>query len=105
MNNLTPDSPIRYDRLTMTLHWLTAVLVIGMFASAQAEPLNFFDLFDAPTLISFDKSMKSVFGGLHEQVAWAIVILAGLHALIALVHHYGLRDNTLRRMLPGHGSN
>jgi cytochrome b561 len=45
--------------------------------------------------------MKSVFGGLHEQVAWVIVILAGLHAVMALVHHYGLRDNTLRRMLPG----
>jgi cytochrome b561 len=61
-NNPSLDSPLRYDRLTMSLHWLTAVLV--------------------------------------EQVAWAIVIMAGLHALIALVHHYGLRDNTLRRLLP-----
>lgn len=186
MNNPDQDSPSRYDRLTMSLHWLTAVLVIGMFASAQVwerlakgtplrkelqalhiscgillalivigrllwrlsrgrrlppvnkglmnivakaahwllyvllltqivlgflfrwaqgEPFNFFGLFDVPTLITFDKSMKSVFGGLHEQVAWAIIILAGLHAVMALVHHYGLRDNTLRRMLPGRGSN
>ena len=184
MNNLNPDSPRRYDRLTMTLHWLTAVLVIGLFASAQvweqlakgtplrkelqalhiscgillavivitrllwrlsrgrrlptanhgvtqltaktahlalyalllrqivlgflfrwaqAEPFNFFGLFDVPTLISIDRSMKPVFGSLHEQVAWVIVVLAGLHALMALVHHYGLRDNTLRRMLPGRG--
>jgi cytochrome b561 len=186
MNDLNPDLPIRYDRLTMTLHWLTAVLVIGLFASAQiweqlakgtplrkelqalhiscgillaviviarllwrlsqgkrlpaaskgamnilaktahgalyalllsqivlgflfrwaqAEPFSFFGLFDVPTLVTFDKSMKSVFGGLHEQVAWVIIILASLHAVMALVHHYGLRDNTLRRMLPGRGSN
>ncbi|MEB0229067.1 cytochrome b [Pseudomonas sp. 10S4] len=179
------NPPTRYDRLTMSLHWLTAVLVIFLFASsqiwdqlakgtplrkglqsvhiscgillavivigrllwrlsrgrrlpalnqglmniaaktahlalyllllsqivlgflfrwAQAEPFNFFGLFDVPTLMTFDKSMKSVFGGLHEQVAWALVILAGLHAVMALVHHYGLRDGTLRRMLPGSDS-
>jgi len=182
MTPLNAVSVPRYDRLTLWLHWLTAALVIFMFASAQiweqlakgtplrkglqsvhiscgillaliviarvlwrlsrgrrlpaanvglmniaakaahlalyalllsqivlgflfrwaqGEPFNFFGLFDVPTLMTFDKSMRSVFGGLHENVAWAIVILAGLHAVMALVHHYGLRDNTLRRMLPG----
>jgi cytochrome b561 len=186
MNTLSPDSPSRYDRLTMSLHWLTAVLVIFMFASAQvweqlakgtplrkglqsvhiscgillavivigrllwrlfrgrrlppanqgvmnilaktahlalyallvsqivlgflfrwaqAEPFSFFGLFDVPTLMTFDKSMRSVFGGLHEQVAWAIILLATAHAVMALVHHCGLRDNTLRRMLPSRDSN
>ncbi|KAF2395308.1 cytochrome b [Pseudomonas frederiksbergensis] len=186
MNRLNADSPTRYDRLTMSLHWLTAALVIFMFASAQiweqlakgtplrkglqsvhiscgillavivlgrllwrlssgrrlppanqgvmniaaktahlalyllllsqivlgflfrwaqAEPFNFFGLFDVPTLMTFDKSMKSVFGGLHENVAWAIILLAGLHAVMALVHHYGMRDGTLRRMLPGRDTN
>lgn len=185
MNRLSPASPTRYDRLTISLHWLTALLVIGLFASAQvwaqlakgtplrkelqalhiscgialtvivigrlfwrvsrgrrlaairpgvlhssakiahlalylllisqivlgflfrwaqAEPFNFFGLFDVPTLISLDKSLAPVLGGLHEQVAWVIVILAGLHAVMALVHHYSLRDNTLRRMLPGRDS-
>ncbi|KOX98327.1 cytochrome b [Pseudomonas nunensis] len=186
MNRLNADSPTRYDRLTMSLHWLTAALVIFMFASAQiweqlakgtplrkglqsvhiscgillavivigrllwrlsrgrrlppanqgvmniaaktahlalyllllsqivlgflfrwaqAEPFNFFGLFDVPTLMTFDKGMKSVFGGLHENVAWAIILLAGLHAVMALVHHYGMRDGTLRRMLPGRDTN
>jgi cytochrome b561 len=186
MNSLKLDSPTRYDRMTMSLHWLTAALVIFLFSSAliwdelakgtplrkglqsvhiscgillaviviarllwrltrgrtlpavnqgvmniaaktahlalyllllgqivlgflfrwaQAEPFNFFGLFDVPSLMTFDKSMKSVFGGLHENVAWAIIILAGLHAVMALVHHYGLRDGTLRRMLPGRDSN
>src|SRR5471030_3434911 len=29
------NPPTRYDRLTMSLHWLTAALVIFLFASAQ----------------------------------------------------------------------
>ena len=38
---------------------------------------------------------------LHETLATALLILAGLHALVALAHHYILRDGVLRRMLPG----
>ena len=32
-------------------------------------------------------------------IADIILIVAGLHALAALAHHYVLRDNVLRRML------
>ncbi len=38
----------------------------------------------------------------HELAAYALVGLAGLHALAALWHHLVLRDSVLRRMLPGH---
>jgi cytochrome b561 len=37
---------------------------------------------------------------LHNWVGWTIVILALLHALAALYHHYVLRDRVLVRMLP-----
>ena len=36
----------------------------------------------------------------HETVGEAGYCLIGLHAAAALFHHYFLRDNTLRRMLP-----
>jgi len=36
----------------------------------------------------------------HEFLANALLILAGLHALAALIHYYALRDRTLARMLP-----
>jgi cytochrome b561 len=36
----------------------------------------------------------------HENAAWAILGLVGLHALAALHHHVMLRDGVLRRMLP-----
>ena len=45
--------------------------------------------------------MTKTFGSLHNNVAWALIIIAGVHALAALFHHYVLRDGILRRMLPG----
>jgi cytochrome b561 len=39
----------------------------------------------------------------HEILANALVMLAGLHAAAALIHHWVLRDRTLTRMLPGGG--
>lgn len=37
----------------------------------------------------------------HEILGISILVLVGIHAAAALVHHYLLRDETLRRMLPG----
>ena len=36
----------------------------------------------------------------HEWIGWAIIILALIHALAALYHHYVLKDRVLERMLP-----
>jgi cytochrome b561 len=37
----------------------------------------------------------------HEVLADALLILAGIHAAAALLHHWLWRDRTLMRMLPG----
>jgi cytochrome b561 len=37
----------------------------------------------------------------HEYLANALMLLAGIHAAAALIHHWLLRDRTLVRMLPG----
>lgn len=39
----------------------------------------------------------------HEAVGNLILFIAGAHAVVALAHHYVLRDDTLRRMLPHRG--
>jgi cytochrome b561 len=38
-------------------------------------------------------------GFIHFWAAWAIIVIAGLHAIIALFHHYALKDGVLRRMI------
>lgn len=79
---------------------MAAQIVLGfLFRWAQGEPFAFFGLFDVPTLIAIDHEQRRFIGGLHNTVAWCIIVLALLHALAGLFHHYVLRDGVLRRML------
>ena len=81
---------------------LVAQVALGfLFRWAQAEPFLFFGMFSIPSPIVFESGMDRTFGELHNIVAWTIIVLAGLHAAAALVHHHVLRDGVLRRMLPG----
>jgi cytochrome b561 len=84
------------------LYLLLAAQVVLGFALrwAQGEPFLFFNLFSMPQLFTPDKPTAKLFEALHNYNAWAIVILAGGHAVAALVHHYVLRDGVLRRMAP-----
>ncbi|MGF6231232.1 cytochrome b561 [Inquilinus ginsengisoli] len=83
---------------------LAAQVTLGfLFRWAQGEPFQFFGLFDVPAALAPDHDLAQTIGGLHDTVAWTIIVLAGLHAAAALVHHYALRDGVLRRMLPGRG--
>jgi len=78
---------------------LAAQIVLGfLFRWAQGEPFTFFGWFSIPKLLPLTREQRHFFGDLHNLAAWAIVVLAGLHALAALFHHYVLRDGLLRRM-------
>lgn len=80
---------------------MAAQIVLGfLFRWAQGEPFTFFGLFDVPTLIPIAHEQRRYIGGWHDTVAWAIVVLALVHALAGLFHHYFLRDGVLRRMAP-----
>ncbi|NAS96839.1 cytochrome b [Pseudomonas syringae] len=80
---------------------LLAQIVLGfMFRWAQGESFDFFGLFAVPALMAPNPDWKHTLGGLHENVAWALIILSGLHACVALVHHWWLKDSVLLRMLP-----
>ncbi|MGL4967337.1 MAG: cytochrome b [Inquilinus sp.] len=81
---------------------LAAQVTLGfLFRWAQGEPFLFFGLFSVPLAFAPDPDLADTIGGLHNLVAWTIIVLAGLHAVAALIHHYALRDGVLRRMLPG----
>jgi cytochrome b561 len=48
-----------------------------------------------------DRAQARTILRVHEYCADALLILAGVHACAALMHHYVWRDRTLARMLPG----
>jgi cytochrome b561 len=77
---------------------LVVVLLLGI-ANAWARGDSICSLFSIPKLLPGLPSLKPAIGRLHKIGANALVIVALLHALAALFHHYVLRDTVLQRML------
>lgn len=67
--------------------------------SSAAKPIPFFG-FVLPPLLATDAGLSKQFEEVHETLGTIGYVLIGLHAAAALAHHYLLRDDTLRRMLP-----
>jgi cytochrome b561 len=67
--------------------------------SAEGMPVVFFGL-ALPPLVGASEQLADWLEELHEAGASVAYVLIGLHAAAALYHHYLVRDNTLRRMLP-----
>ncbi|BAL27199.1 cytochrome b [Azoarcus sp. KH32C] len=81
------------------LYLLLGVLLALGCANAWVRGDTIFGLLTIPQFAPGDKELKSLVEGLHGSFANIIIILAAVHALAALGHHYILHDNVLRRML------
>ncbi len=68
--------------------------------SVAGKPIPFFGL-QLPALVGADKALADSLKEIHETIGAVGYYLVAVHAAAALLHHYGMRDNTLRRMLPG----
>jgi cytochrome b561 len=80
--------------------WMVAMPLLGWLTiSAEGKMVSFFGL-ELPQLISASESVADWTQELHEGGGTVGYFLIGLHAAAALFHHYVVRDNTLRRMLP-----
>jgi len=64
------------------------------------KDLSFFGLLIPSPFGAVSDAVGGFVDEVHDLNAWAIIALAGGHALAALVHHYWLRDGILRRMAP-----
>jgi cytochrome b561 len=68
--------------------------------SASGKTIPFYGL-DLPALVGPNKALAEQVKELHETVATIGYFLVGLHAVAALFHHYIVKDDTLRLMMPG----
>jgi len=88
---------------------------IGLYALLFAQPITgllqvLYSRF--PSLIwgwklpriSRTPEVAETFGAVHYYLQWAIVAVVAIHVAAALRHHFVLRDDVLRRMLPGRPS-
>lgn len=105
---IQPTPPRYLAALASAMHitlygFLLAMPLLGWLTlSAKGREIPFFGL-HLPQLIGADKALAQQLEGLHETIGTIGYALIGLHAVAALVHHYLLRDDTLRRMLAGRG--
>lgn len=70
-----------------------------LISTADGSSISVFDWFEVPSVTGQIKGMEEIAGSVHYWSTWALVGLAGLHALAALKHHFFDRDLTLKRML------
>jgi cytochrome b561 len=70
---------------------------------ARGRASDFFGLLSLPTPLAPDRALAKMLGEVHETAATAILVLATIHTLAALWHHFVRRDDVLRNMLPGTG--
>lgn len=102
---IEPDPPTLQKLFTKLVHLMLYVLMIGMpiagwlLLSAAGKPIPFFGL-QLPALVDQSKSLADLIKEVHEVGGKLGYFLIGGHAAAALFHHYVVRDNTLRRMLP-----
>lgn len=106
----TPALPVTtprwQNRTAHASHFLLYALLfviplLGWFmSSARNFPVSWFGLVTLPDFIEPSRAAYDFFHAAHETAAKVLAIVAIVHALAALKHHFIDRDDVLRRMLP-----
>jgi cytochrome b561 len=102
---ITPAPPVWQARFAGLVHILLYGLMIGspiagwLILSGEGASIPFWGL-ELPPLIGPNKDFAKQVEELHETAGSIGYWVIGLHALAALFHHYIMKDDTLRRILP-----
>ena len=102
-----PTGTKSYERfLANAAHVLLYALVIALplsgwlMSSAANIPVSYFAWFDFPVLVEPNKDLVKVTKTIHYGLNITLACMIFLHVVAALRHHFILRDDVLRRMLP-----
>ncbi len=90
--------------LAKAMHWGLYLLILAVVALGLTmiglRSLSFFNLFMLPTIGTATRPFLRSVHEIHGLLADLILIAAGLHAIVAIVHQYVWRDGVLARMIP-----
>ena len=84
---------------------LIALPITGwLLTSVDGDAISFFGWFTVPSLpVPTGEASEDFLEETHELLGNVLLVLAGIHVLAGLKHHYIDRDDVLRRMMPGSG--
>ena len=102
-----PDTLKPYERmLAHVSHFALYALLFLMpltgwaMSSARKYPVSWFSLVQLPDFVAPNRALYDILHTTHAVLAWTLVGVAVLHAAAAFKHHFVLKDDVLRRMLP-----
>lgn len=108
--NPTPPLPSNLKPRERFLAQLThAALYVLLFAmpltgwtmsSARGFPVSWFNVLQLPDLVPKSETLYNALVTTHAVLAITLAVTVALHIAGALKHHFVLKDDTLRRMLP-----
>jgi cytochrome b561 len=84
---------------------LYAILIVmpltgWIMSSALNLPVVYFGLIPLPSPFGVDRALGEAMRYVHFSLALALLALVAVHVLAAFYHHFVLRDDVMRRMLP-----
>jgi len=71
-----------------------------IMSSARNFAVSWFNLLQLPNLVAPNQRLYQAMISTHHVLAWILGGIVTLHVLAALKHHFVLKDDVLRRMLP-----
>ena len=108
--NPTPELPAKLKPYERTLAGLThfglylilfAMPLSGwMMTSARGFPVSWFGFFQLPDFVAKNDALYKAMLQTHHMLALLLYAIVFLHVAAALKHHFILKDDVLRRMLP-----
>lgn len=102
---IIPAPSVAVVRVAAIMHlllysFLLLMPLLGWLILSAADKVIPFWGFQLPALIAPDPDLAASIKEVHEVVGTAGYVFIALHTLGALVHHYRLKDNTLKRIAP-----
>jgi cytochrome b561 len=101
---LAPGSSRAIDTIAALTHKGLYLLLVGTvvlgIANVWVRGDTMFMLLKIPAFDPGNTSLRESVEELHSWSANFLLIVAGLHAAAGLLHHFVLKDDILRRMLP-----
>ena len=89
------------------VHWLLYAMLLAIPATAiagswiEGHAITVYGLGQIGPYLAQSRQLGHQIMEMHQLLANAIVVVAGLHAAAALFHHFFVKDGVLRAMLPG----
>lgn len=97
-----PPIQVKLATWVHRMMYLLILMVAGsgyLISTAKGDPIQVFDWFSIGSLVSRGEVQSELAGQVHLVLAYALIVVACGHALVALKHHFIDRDSTLARIL------